>query len=163
MPDMVPTQITIKATNDHMISPITRDLGCQDRLDILITQVIPPYEMTWMTNTTSSRQVLNDSIQFTSLTNIYLHTSPYDLIPRWSVVIITVRMFGFYLSGLRQIPSLLMYWLSMMAFLAMVDVLWLRSMAGWILSFFPVTPCPLSPLFLTLYRISSMIMVQWKA
>ena len=34
MPDTVPTQITIKATNDHTISPIIRDLGCQDRLDI---------------------------------------------------------------------------------------------------------------------------------
>ena len=45
--------------------------------------------MTWMTSTTRSRQLLNDSIQFTSLTKIYLHTSPYDLIPRWSVIIIT--------------------------------------------------------------------------
>ena len=45
--------------------------------------------MTWMTSTTSSRQLLKDSILFTSLINTYLHTSPYNLIPCWSVVIIT--------------------------------------------------------------------------
>ena len=46
--------------------------------------------MTWMTSTTSSRQLLNDSIlYFTSFINKYLHMSPYDLIPHWSVVIIT--------------------------------------------------------------------------
>ena len=45
--------------------------------------------MTWMTSTTSSRRLLDDSITFYFLVYTYLHTSPYYLIPRWSVVITT--------------------------------------------------------------------------
>ena len=68
-----------------------------------------------------------------------------------SAPVFRTQMYGISWSGLQWIHLLLMSWLFMMAFLAMVDVLWLRSMADWILSFFPVTPCPLSPLFLLIH------------
>ena len=90
IPDTVHTQITIKATNDHVISPISGDMGCQDRRDIPDHAGHPSLRNDLDKKHNKIKTITrNNSITFTSLINTYLRTSPYNLILRWTAVVTT--------------------------------------------------------------------------